>query len=164
MTHSQDEQLKKLYIDMFDILFSYARSVLDSESLAREAVQETFCIACSKIETVLSSPNPEGWLVNTLKNVIRNMRRSRAKLNQLIASTIYSAESKDAATRDEENVDVLYGDLTQNADYILLKKIAIEQYSIIELADELGINIEACKKRVQRARGRLKRGFSKYKE
>lgn len=164
MTHSQDEQLKKLYIDMFDILFSYARSVLDSESLAREAVQETFCIACSKIETVLSSPNPEGWLVNTLKNVIRNMRRSRAKLNQLIVTTIYSAENKSTAIHDEEDVDILYGDMTQNADYILLKKIAIEQYSMIELADELGINIEACKKRVQRARDRLKRRFSKYKE
>ena len=69
-------EIERLYLDLYPLLFEYARSSLSSDSLAEEAVQETFRIACQKPESLIHSPNPEGGLVNTLKNVLKNSIRN----------------------------------------------------------------------------------------
>ena len=79
----QSTLLKKLYLEYYHSLFLYARSVLQDPSLAEEAVQDTFCIACVKQEQLAASGNPAGWLVQTLKNVLRNMERSHSSLYSL---------------------------------------------------------------------------------
>ena len=56
----QRELLKKLYLEYYHSLFLYARSVLQDPSLAEEAVQDTFCIACVKQEQLAASGNPAG--------------------------------------------------------------------------------------------------------
>ena len=77
MNLQQNEEIKRLYLEMYSKLFDYAFSFLKNESLAEEAVQNTFQIACQKPEKVCNSPNPQGWLVITLKNVISNTVKSR---------------------------------------------------------------------------------------
>ena len=62
-------EIERLYLQLYPLLFEYARSSLSSDSLAEEAVQDTFRIACQKPEAMINSPNPEGWIMNTLKNV-----------------------------------------------------------------------------------------------
>ena len=71
------KQIEVLYLEMYEMLYAYARCSFSEESLAEEAVQETFRIACQKSEQLCESGNPHGWLVNTLKFTIRNMKRSR---------------------------------------------------------------------------------------
>jgi len=71
------KEIDRLYLQMYPMLFEYARSSLSSDALAEEAVQDTFIIACQKPEALCESPNPEGWLVNTLKNVLSNTKRSQ---------------------------------------------------------------------------------------
>ena len=164
MIHSQDEKMEALYMEMFDVLHAYARSILNDDSLALEAVQETFCIACSKPESLFSSPNPQGWLMNALKNVISIMSLNRARLTQMVVTTIYSVEAQTSITVDDENVDVLYSDIAESEDFKLIKKLALDRCTMLELSEELGVNIETCKKRVQRARAKLKEKISKYRK
>ena len=149
--------VEQLYIEMFPQLLVYANNALNDYSLAEEAVQDTFKVACVKIEDFISSDNPRGWLTNTLKNVIRNMRRARHRLNSIMVSIIAIDETAMCATPDLENPDLLYSDFAGSRDYALLKQIAVEKYSMVEIAEELGISVEACKKRVQRAKKRLKK-------
>ena len=52
-------------------------------------------------------------------------------------------------------MDVLFGDLSDSEDFRLLKRIALDRCTMLEVAEELGISLESCKKRVQRARKRL---------
>ena len=52
MDARQSEYIGQLYLEMFDKMMTYARSSLQSESLAEEAVQETFRIACEKLENI----------------------------------------------------------------------------------------------------------------
>ena len=66
------EQLEQLYYEMYEWLFGYANASLSDPSRSEEAVQETFRIACDKLPVLLNSENPKGWLVNTLKGVLRN--------------------------------------------------------------------------------------------
>ena len=81
MTDKQSEQIERLYFELFAQMTAYAGSVLKNRALAEEAVQETFRIACMKPESLCASPNPKGWLLLTLKNVLHNTVRSVASAN-----------------------------------------------------------------------------------
>lgn len=164
MNDAQDKMLEKLYREMYQNLIVYAYCSLKSETLAEEAVQETFRIACTKIDQLVQSRNPQGWLMNTLKNVLSNMKRSRARLSALAAASLSVDEVKTEAGQDEIDVDILYGDIAKHRDYIMIKKIALEDYSMLELSQEFHITLEACKKRVQRARKKLREKIEKNSE
>lgn len=157
---NQDEEIKRLYMEMYDSLISYAYAVLQNNALSEEAVQETFRIACVKPNALFDSKNPKGWIVNTLKNVINNTKRSRAKMNSLLVSLLQSNKWSIKGCYDEVDVDVLYSNLLGDADYQLLKKVALEQKTLLEISCELGISVEACTKRVQRARKALRKKLS----
>lgn len=77
------EIIQQLYLEMYDLLMSYAYGALNNYTLAEEAVQETFRIACSKPESLLNSPNRKGWLTNTLKYVLQNTKRVHGRLKQM---------------------------------------------------------------------------------
>jgi RNA polymerase sigma factor (sigma-70 family) len=157
LNDNQRRAVEELYKEMYYPLSAYARSALNDRSLAEEAVQDTFRIACAKADSFLSSPNPKGWLLNTLKNVISNAIRSRAYLNSIVVSSLDFDENVISGEAVAPDVDFIYSDLTDNEDYKLLKKIALNDYSMLEAAQELGISVEACKKRVQRAKKKLKK-------
>lgn len=159
LTDNQRRAIEELYNEMFYPLSAYANSALSDRKLAEEAVQDTFRIACAKADVFLSSPNKKGWLLNTLKNVIHNLIRSRAYLNSIVICSLDFDENIIVGDEDSPDLDMMYSDLIDNEDYKLLKKIVLDKYSILEAARELGISVEACKKRVQRAKKKLKKHF-----
>lgn len=157
MTAEQKKIIEKLYQEMYDRLMIYARVNLDSESLAEEAVQETFHIACQKPESVCSSVNPQGWLVNTLKNTIRNMKRNRATAKRILETYLMTQLRECSITEDNIDLNVLYGNVADTEAFKLLAEMAIEGRSHEEMARHRGITVSACKKRVQRARETLQK-------
>lgn len=167
----QDEFVSRIYREMYIPLLLYARNSLSDRSLAEEAVQDTFRIACIKVDALMGSPNPRGWLMFVLKNVIRNTRRELASLNKLIVASLsmgdeYFIDSIAASTDlnkrlEDYEPDILYSDLIPPDDYRLLKLIALHKYSMRDAALEFGISLEACRKRVQRAKERLRKNIEK---
>jgi DNA-directed RNA polymerase specialized sigma24 family protein len=85
MDEEQRQFIESLYLEMYNKLIVFASCAFPEEGLAEEAVQETFRIACQKADQICDSENPRGWLVNTLKFTIRNMRRSRESGQQLLS-------------------------------------------------------------------------------
>ena len=155
-----EEQITKLYQEMYGRMVAYASSVLGDRNLAEEVVQDTFCIFCVKAETALQHENPQGWLMRTLQNVIRNMQRHRATMNRLIMQTLQVENLDELLVYDEEDVDLLYGDLAARDDFQLLKLVVLDGCTMLEAAKEYGITVEACKKRIQRIRTYLKKKLS----
>lgn len=152
----QDLALEKLYNDMYYSMCIYAMNALSDKRIAEEAVQDAFQIACSKPSDVLTSKNPSGWMMNTLKNVIQNIRRQQAKLNDLeILALLYQGETVDSVESSlcfEEMCCEVLGDET----YALLRAVAVDKCTMLEAAEEFGITVHACKKRVERAKKKLK--------
>ena len=150
-----EKALEKLYREMYPALHVYAVRILQDSAMGEEAVQDAFCIACAKREQFLSSKNPQGWIMLTLKHVMQNMQRNQAKLKRVVSLD----EEKYLPAEPSEliSVDSLFGDVSESEDFLILKRIALDQYTIVELAEELGVSVEACKKRVQRARKRLQK-------
>ena len=156
MTSDQRKRIEEFYLEMYDRLFIYARSALDNESLAEEANQETFRIVCMKPEDLLSSPNPKGCNVNTLKYTIQNMKRSRDKANVLLTQYL-AANSSVAFSEDRISLEVTYENVARSEEFSLIKEMAVDGRSHLEMAQSRGISVAACKKRVQRAKEFLRR-------
>ncbi len=167
----QMETLAELYQEMYDKLLLYGSSALHDEHMAEEAVQETFQIACIDFNKMMESGNPQGWLVNVLRYVIQNTRRKRANLNKLVISAMSIDDAKfaevmvssmDLSRRVEnDNIDILYGDMLPTDDMKLVKMIALQDYTFLEAAQEFHISLEACKKRMQRNKLRMQNIFEK---
>ena len=157
MNTEQRKFIEQLYFEMHEALIIYACSSLEEEALAEEAVQETFRIACQKTEGLHESQNPKGWIVNTLKNTIRNMKRSRESARQLL-SRYLAVQSKDAAfSEDAVSLEVMYENVADLEEFKLIKEMAVDGRSHLEMATARGITVSACKKRVQRAKELLQK-------
>lgn len=148
-------EIEKLYKEMYPALYAYALRILKNPALAEEAIQDTFCIACAKQEQVLSNPKPQGWIMTTLKYVMQNMFRTQQKLRRMLS--LNTGEELTVEAPELLNVDLLFGNVSDSEDFQLLKRVALEQCTMPDLAQDLGISVEACKKRVQRARKRLQK-------
>ncbi|MBQ9044461.1 MAG: RNA polymerase sigma factor [Oscillospiraceae bacterium] len=146
---------------MYKKLCTIAYSALGSLMLAEEAVQEVFCIACKKPHAILSSRNPRGWLVRTLHYVVCNMKRTRTHQERLIAAA--ENEPRERIYRDDYT-DVEYSDMLSEEEYRLFREVAVEQCSMREAAEERGISVEACKKRIQRIRRKLQLQFAEDRD
>lgn len=154
-------EIERLYLQMYSLLFEYARSSLSNDSLAEEAVQETFSIACQKPESLCTSQNPKGWLVNTLKNVICNMQRSRSTAKRILTEYFATRINEVSISNDRIGIEILYDDVAELDEFKLLKEMAVDGKSHLEMAQARGISVTACRKRVQRAKEMLRKKMQK---
>ena len=159
MKAEYSRRIEKLYLEMYEMLLNYARCSFEEESLAEEAVQETFRIACQKPDQLCESPNPKGWLVNTLKYTIRNMKRSRENALQLLSTYLIEQQEDVAFSEDKLRFQLMYDDISQTEEFKLIKEMVIDGKSHLEMAKARGISVSACKKRVQRAKETIKRNI-----
>ena len=152
--------IEELYFEMYLKLLLYAQSSLNDRYMAEEAVQETFRIACAKADRLMESKNRQGWLINTLKYVIRNTLRNQAKLKNLLLTAETMANSSPGMSESDVNLEMYCTSVLGKEDFELLKRIAIENRTMLEASNELGISVETCKKRIQRAKKKLKDSIS----
>lgn len=150
--------VEKLYIETAQLLLGYARRLLGDRDLAEEAVQDAFRVACSRADVLMASANPQGWMMNTVKNVSRNIVRSRARSAAFLAK-MQLEEKAYSEPQDIRDPDLLYENLKDDEDYLLLKRLSEPGATIASVAAELGIGVSACSKRIQRARKRLRKFF-----
>lgn len=161
MNAGQEQRIEELYFETFDKLMIYARISLESESLAEEAVQDTFRIACQRPEKLCNSKNPQGWLVQTLKNTISNMKRNQAAAKRIIEQYLITQYKELSISEDKVNLSILYNDIADTEEFRLLTEMAIKGRSHEEMANSRGITVSACKKRVQRAKESLRKKIEK---
>lgn len=159
---NSDQQLlmEKLYTNMYTDLLDYAKKILRNPEMAEEAVQETFKIACLKVDTLATMTRPNGWLVNTLKYTMSNMIKKQQHTKALFVSD-RELDDNTPATPDEISVDtkVACEEIIGPEDFRLLKRVALKEATIGEAAQEAGLSRDACSKRIQRSKKKLRVQF-----
>lgn len=160
LTRKQRQAIARLYKEVYNQLHTYAYGILRDRELSEDLVQKTFQTACGKPSKLLSSENPRGWLMETLKNEMKNAKRKRATM----AKHTVPAETVDleqiVSPDPGDNIDLLYAGLLSEEEFQLVKRVAVDRYTTLEAAEELGISEDACKKRVQRAKKKLRENLS----
>ncbi|MGN1018059.1 MAG: RNA polymerase sigma factor [Oscillospiraceae bacterium] len=143
------------------MLFAYAVTLLGNAATAEEAVQESFRIACMKPEALIRSDNPVGWMVNTMKHAVRNIKRTQ--LRRRIGATLSLDDDEVCLAqpgRPDEYADVEFSDLMTDEEYRMLKWHVLLDVSIKDIAETMDISEEACKKRIQRTKKRVQKILS----
>ena len=146
------ERFEALYREHFRAMYLAARRALPNGELAEDAVQSAFLVAWRKPEALFESPSPAGWLFKTLRNTVGDTLRALARLRALTAE---GAEA-DAAVLDERDVLLEYESAENRAELRLLVRAFCFGESYADIAAELGISVAAVKKRIQRAKERLR--------
>jgi RNA polymerase sigma-70 factor (ECF subfamily) len=165
LTDAQQRWLAKLYEQMYPSLFVYAQAHLADSHTAEEVVQETFKIACMKIDTLAESPAPNGWLMTTLKHIMRNMQRRQALTAAIFDTSVKFDENRASAlTNDNLEFDIACTQVIGQQDYEMLKQAVLKQATISDIAQEFGISEQACYKRIQRNKQKLRKIFEKSRE
>lgn len=120
---------------------------------AEDAVQETFTIAWEKQELFLNHPNPSGWLIVTLKNVVRNMSREEQKW-----STYLLQVSEDMVHPPPDAALELEG-IVSSEDLFLLKRLYLYKETYDEVCQDLGIKKSTLAMRVKRIKENFKKNY-----
>lgn len=163
MKADQDLILEKLYRSYFRLLVVHAYRILGNWDDANFAAQEAFHVACEKVEQLAISENQIGWLKNTVKNVCYRMIRERNRQALLFMSLedLSEAELPVASNDTDTQSTEILEELVSKDDIRLLKKIILDGIPYSEVAQELGCNVWACRKRVQRSIDKIRQ---KYRE
>lgn len=148
--------LEQLYLANYAGMEAFARRFFRNPDIAQDVVQETFLVAQIKLDDVLLSPSPVGWLYNTLKNIIGDTYRKRQRLLDLCVPL----SDTDAAAGDELSVRVSYEGAIDDDDLELLIWIYCEGMPYADAAQRLGVSLSALKKRVQRAKAKMRRALA----
>ena len=156
MDNSKKAFLEKLFLENYSYMEYYAARFFRNKDLAQDVVQETFLIAQIKIDQLMESSSPKGWLFNTLKNVIGNTYKQQKRLADMV-----SIEECDLATNMEVSIKTTYQSMISNEDLQILIWVYCEGWPYADVAKRLGIGLDACKKRIQRARLKFKNALEK---
>lgn len=163
MKADQDLILEKLYRSYFRLLVVHAYRILGNWDDANFAAQEAFHVACEKIDQLAASENQIGWLKNTVRNVCYRMIRERNRQALLFSSLDELTDAEMPVTSDDtdaQSMDILE-ELVSKDEIGLLKRVILDGIPYSQVAAELGCNVWACRKRVQRSIDKIRQ---KYRE
>ena len=152
LTEEQRAFLNQIYIEMYSTIYRYAIANVLNEHLAQEIAQIVFTKACNDPESIMASPRPKGWLVKALRNTLQEYYRER---DHAVELTERSARVSPIVHRDDY-FDVEYSDLLDPDEMKLLRLVDIEGCSTRDAAKVFGIAEATCRKRLQRAREKLR--------
>ena len=157
MTTEQDQFFTKIYKERRKPLQIYAENALGNHAMAEDAVQLAFEIAWRKIEDFQNCPKPEGWIFKSLEFVISNMKSRLRTERRVIAIVDEYRPDLVAAPADPLPLRVHFGDLVDTPQFQIIYEMEFNGRTLAEIAKELGISENACKKRAERARKDLQK-------
>jgi DNA-directed RNA polymerase specialized sigma24 family protein len=150
---NKEEFLTKLYLENYSFMVDFAGEFFRTQDIAEDVVQETFVIAQRKIDSLLASSKPVGWLMNALKNVIGTTYRRHNRLVQYHVPL----DQDIADNMIFLKLQLKYGGVIEKEDLDLLIWIYCDDMPYQEAADCLNIKLDACKKRIQRAKEKFRK-------
>ena len=156
------EQLGSLILDSERQLYSTAKSILKDDQDCADAIQETIVKAFSKIKTLRNDKYARTWLIRIVINECYTLLRKSSKFVPLEEMN----KSAESGIQQDTDYSELYKAVSSLKEELRLPVILyyIEELSIREIAQILGITEGAVQKRLARARGKLKRDLQENKE
>lgn len=168
MLAEQNQFIAELYTEYFPKLMIYARSILNDTERAQDVVQDTFHEAIRHYDIIVALKNPGGWLMETLKNKIRDSERARRRyMRRFLSLDTDVAEEVIPASgaldghleQSEASVLQLVEETLTPEENKLLKRLVFDKAGHLQVAKELGITVYASEKRLERVRQKLYKVF-----
>lgn len=153
---------RNLYATLVDKYKSYAYTlamkVLENRSDAEEAAQDAFIKAFHYLKGFNKQAKFSTWLYRIVFNTAISYKRKRKPAFQSIENSIieYSERADHKTEQDDKQVFILKAmDKLNETDRLAIQLFYIKEFSMEEVADMMGQNINTIKVRIHRARLRL---------
>ena len=153
LSAEDQEFLQGLFLANYSVLLRYAQTA-GKTGTGEDMVQETFLIASSRITAVRESPNPAGWLMRTIQNVLRKAFCQEAALS-LEEDVFVQDQPRETAFEGFTLLQETCRKYLSEEDWELLYKKS-QGYTSKELAEEYSMRESACKMRISRAKALLR--------
>lgn len=164
MNTIQRKLFELLYVEYYENLNRYAYSILHDWQLAEDAVQKTFEVACRKADDINKVERPLGWLMEIMKNVLRNMMRERLRRERIICRMPEDGEKLLYAAPMEESLQHIRPRDMNRRDFEIFVQVAVNGYTSREVARMYDMGVWACRKRIERTKKRLKNFFEEMEK
>ena len=138
--------LADLYRQEYPTLFRVAYRLMGCQEDAQDMIQKTFLLAISQQEELCRHPNPGGWLMVTLSNLVKNERRRMSNRVEFSLEDMAQLPAQQPVVPFSE---ALPSGLTQEDRQLLSWKYELE-LDHREMARRLGISPQACRARLSR--------------
>lgn len=153
---------RNLYATLVDKYKSYAYTlamkVLENRPDAEEAAQDAFIKAFHYLKGFNKQAKFSTWLYRIVFNTAISYKRKRKPAFQSIENSIveYSERADQKTEQDDKQVFLMKAmDKLNEADRLAIQLFYIKEFSMEEVADMMGQNINTIKVRIHRARLRL---------
>ena len=151
MKEEKNGKFVEIYKDNFNLLYGYAYRMIGDKYLAEDAVHNA-CYAALKKGIFENHDNPLGWLFIALRFEINNTIRKNRE--------IPLNESELTAEAADEKFGLLELDLSLRSaltkkEYIIAKMYFFEGVSEKDIANYLGISLNALRIRIHRIREKI---------
>ena len=145
--------IAQLFNDNYKEMVKVSYNKLRNMQVAEDTVQDTFRIAQEWKEELLLMDYSREWLYKVLQN--RISQEFRARKNFAEAFSKFKNELIVKLQTKKRQLPDSISNLTKD-EFNLLKMVFSDGYSIKMVANELGISKEACRKRIQRAKDKVR--------
>lgn len=164
MTPGSNGLIETLFREYYSLLFRYAKISLQNADLAQDVVQDVFHEALKHQETLATHENPGGWLMQTLKNKLRECKRQLSRMGAMFRSLEEFPEYKFLIKDDEigEEIGSILANIEQHLtedEFYLLRRVTLDRASHLEVSKELNITVWTSQKRLERIRDKLLKLF-----
>ena len=148
--------LENTILKYSDLLYRICFLILKNEQDVGDVIQETFIQYMKKHPDFESEEKKKAWLIKVSQNKCKDFLRFHKRHSYVPLDEV---EDILMGTSDVESSDKVQLEEIWELDYKLKSVVIlyyIEGYSIKETAQMLAISESACKKRLERARNKLK--------
>lgn len=139
-------------------MYRYAKTVFNNSTMAEEAVQETFLLICKNTKILKYKTDLKSYIFHIHKMVCGRLQYQYSTYIKKLLSL--QADNRNFEMMEKFSVEEnTFSQYVNKKDLFILQKVILDGYSYQELAEELGITINICKKRVQRAKERFRKNY-----
>lgn len=142
-----DVFIPSLYEAQYEKMLKLAYRMVGSIETAQDLVHETFLLALFNQDKLADHPNPEGWLMKTLRNLTLNERRRIENHSTVPLGMVDNYIGKELDT----SLDLLFPKQLSKEEREILVWRFEQKMEYREIADRLGVSEAGCRSRVSRA-------------
>lgn len=140
-----------LFLTYSKLLFRIALGWLHNKESAEDAVQDTFLIASQHMEVISIHSNPGGWLVQTLKFILKDRIRSESRSPEFVSMYDY-----ELSVQDDTSLLMFLGNFSEKEQELLFLKYEMG-YSIKQISSFLNEKEGTVKSRLFRLKNKIKK-------
>jgi len=145
-----------------DMAYAYTLSIVRDPFWAQDVVQESFLCAWKKLERLETAAAFPGWFRQIVRRTaLDQLRRQRSvsldgHVDEGVAAADATPESRAVARESQDEIRSAIARLPERIRTCMMLYY-MDGYQLVDIAEFLGIDISAAKKRVQRGREQMKK-------